>query len=255
MLFDSGVGGLTILRELRQLVPKVPIIYAADLMGLPYGEKSEAQIAARVASLLGRLNERYTPCLACIACNTASTIALEAVREVLEIPIVGTVPAIKPASSITKTGKIGLLGTRATIRQAYVDNLEKQFAQQKKLIRYAAPELVEAAENKVRGLANNRLVFANALAGLFEQSGGEDIDTIVLACTHFPLLERELRQETDREMTFVHGGAGIARRIVQLLDPKLLEKTGSDTLVVTGERQGSFEKVFRSYGFTEFHSL
>ena len=99
LLFDSGVGGLTVLAALREIMPNAPVIYAADQAGLPYGNKSEAQIAARVAGLLGRMAERYDPCLACIACNTASTIALGMVREVLEIPIVGTVPAIKPAAA------------------------------------------------------------------------------------------------------------------------------------------------------------
>jgi glutamate racemase len=118
LLFDSGVGGLSVLSELRKLLPDAPVIYAADNAGLPYGGKTEAQVAARVAGLLGRMTERFRPRLVCIACNTASTIALGMVREVLEVPIVGTVPAIKPAAALTRTGTIGLLGTEATIRQA-----------------------------------------------------------------------------------------------------------------------------------------
>src|SRR4029079_7263109 len=144
LLFDSGVGGLTVLAELRKLLPGAPVIYAADTAGLPYGEKTEAEVAARVAGLLGRLSERYKPRLITIACNTASTIALGMVRDVLQVPIVGTVPAIKPAAEITDTGPIGLLGTEATIRQAYVDRLESEFAQGKRLLRYAAPRLVAA---------------------------------------------------------------------------------------------------------------
>ena len=153
LLFDSGVGGLTVLAELRKLLPHAPVVYAADNAGLPYGEKTEAQVAVRVAGLLGRMTERFQPRLACIACNTASTIALEMVREVLAIPIVGTVPAIKPAADMTRTGVIGLLGTQATIRQGYVDRLEARFSQGKTLLRLAAPELVEAAEAKLRGEA------------------------------------------------------------------------------------------------------
>lgn len=116
LMFDSGVGGLSVLAEVRQLLPDAPVIYAADNAGLPYGTKTEAEIAARVAGLLGRMTERFRPRLVCIACNTASTIALGMVRDVLEIPIVGTVPAIKPAAAMTRTGTIGLLGTAATIR-------------------------------------------------------------------------------------------------------------------------------------------
>ncbi len=139
LLFDSGVGGLTVLAELRKLLPEAPVIYAADLAGLPYGEKTEAEVAARVAGLLGRMSERFRPRLITIACNTASTIALGMVREVLHVPIVGTVPAIKPAAALTRSGTIGLLGTAATVRQTYVDHLEREFAQGKRLIRYRLP--------------------------------------------------------------------------------------------------------------------
>ncbi len=198
LLFDSGVGGLSVLAKLRAALPQAPVVYASDQAGLPYGTKSEAEIAARVAGLLGRMSERYRPRLICIACNTASTIALGMVRDVLEVPIVGTVPAIKPAAAMTQTGAIGLLGTAATIRQGYVDRLEAEFAQGKRLIRHAAPELVDAAEGKLRGRQPDRRIVAAALAGLREQPGGKDIDTIVLACTHFPLLVDELRAEAWR---------------------------------------------------------
>src|SRR5690349_13774663 len=149
LLFDSGVGGLTVLAELRKILPEAPVIYAADTAGLPYGTKSEAEIAARVAGLLGVLTERYKPRLATIACNTASTIALGMVRDVLNIPIVGTVPAIKTAAALTQSGVIGLLGTEATVRQGYVDRLEAEFASDKRLLRHAAPGLVAAAEAKL----------------------------------------------------------------------------------------------------------
>jgi glutamate racemase len=234
LLFDSGLGGLTVLAELRKLRPDAPIIYAADFAGLPYGEKTEAQVAARVAGLLGRMAERFRPRLACIACNTASTIALGMVREVLHIPIVGTVPAIKPAAEQTRSGVIGLLGTAATIRQAYVDDLEARFAGGKVLLRHAAPALVQAAEMKLRGMAPDPAVFAQAARGLREQPGGEAIDTIVLACTHFPLLKEELAVAFGPEVNFVHGAAGIARRIAFLTQGQAFAP-GEDVMVVTGD--------------------
>src|SRR5690606_7921699 len=101
LIFDSGVGGLSVLKEIRALLPDAPIVYAADSAGYPYGTKSAAVIAARVPALLGRLAERYDPALIVIACNTASTIALDAVRAALDLPIVGTVPAIKPAAALS----------------------------------------------------------------------------------------------------------------------------------------------------------
>jgi glutamate racemase len=235
LLFDSGVGGLSVLAELRKLMPSAPVIYAADTAGLPYGEKTEAEIAARVAGLLGRLSERHSPRLITIACNTASTIALGMVREVLKVPIVGTVPAIKPAAAVTRTGTIGLLGTAATIRQAYVDRLEAEFAQGKRLIRHAAPELVAAAEAVLRAETPDPALFEQAVAGLRTQPGGQAIDTVVLACTHFPLVERPLLAALGPGVQLVHGAEGIARRIEWLTRGQAFKRTVADFALYTGE--------------------
>lgn len=216
LLFDSGVGGLTVLAALRKVLPQAPVIYVADNAGLPYGDKSEAQIAARVAGLLGRMTERLHPRLVCIACNTASTIALGMVREVLEVPVVGTVPAIKPAAAMTRTGVIGLLGTAATIRQGYVDRLAQEFAGDKRLLRHGAPELVGAVERKLRGEAVDPTIFARAADGLRCQPGGDAIDTVILACTHFPLVADELQVAFGPGITLIDGASGIARRIAHL---------------------------------------
>jgi len=233
LVFDSGVGGLSVLAELRALLPQAPVIYAADNAGLPYGTKTEAQIAARVAGLLGRMTERFGPRLVCIACNTASTIALGMVREVLEVPIVGTVPAIKPAAAMTRTGTIGLLGTEATIRQGYVDRLEHEFARGKRLLRAAAPELVAAAEARLRGDGVDHAVFSRAADALRTQPGGDAIDTVVLACTHFPLVEQELARAFGPGVRFVHGAEGIARRIAFLCEGQDFRRVRSDLALFT----------------------
>ena len=233
LLFDSGVGGLSVLAELRKVLPDAPVIYAADNAGLPYGGKSEAEIAARVSGLLGRMAERFRPRLICIACNTASTIALGMVRDVLQIPIVGTVPAIKPAAALTTTGVIGLLGTEATIRQAYVDRLEAEFAVGKTLLRSAAPELVTAAEAKLRGQSIDPAVFARAAEGLRNQPGGERIDIVVLACTHFPLVADELGKAFGQQVGFVDGAAGIARRIAFLTQGQSFAREKPDMALFT----------------------
>ena len=250
LLFDSGVGGLSVLAEVRKTLPHAPVIYAADLAGLPYGTKSEAEVAARVCGLLGRMAERWNPRLICIACNTASTIALGMVREVLEIPIVGTVPAIKPAASETRSGTIGLLGTAATIRQAYVDNLESQFADGRTLLRHAAPGLVEAAEAKLRGRAVDPAAIDEAVAGLRTQPGGEEIDTVVLACTHFPLLQAELAEAFGAQVKFIDGAQGIARRIAHLVAGQPMARSEPDRAVTTGpiEEFEPLAKAFRACG-------
>ncbi|MEO6092509.1 MAG: aspartate/glutamate racemase family protein [Novosphingobium sp.] len=221
------------------MLPDAPVIYAADNAGLPYGAKSEAEIAARVAGLLGRMTERFRPRLVCIACNTASTIALGMVREVLEVPVVGTVPAIKPAAAMTRSGVIGLLGTEATIRQAYVDRLEREFAQGKLLLRAAAPNLVAAAEAKLRGEPVPTAVFDAAAAVLRAQPGGDRIDTLVLACTHFPLLVGELERAFGPEVRLVDGAQGIARRIASLTEGQAFDRREPDLALFTGDAAGA----------------
>ena len=217
LVFDSGMGGLSVLAPIRAVLPQAPVVYVADNAGFPYGSKSEVEIAARVPALLGRLTERYRPRLIVIACNTASTIALSHVRAALDVPVVGTVPAIKPAAEATKTKVIGVFGTPATVRQAYVDNLAAEFASDCVVLRHGTPELAAMAEAKLRGEVVPAEDYAAVMARLTGQPHGEDMDIVVLACTHFPLVEDELAVAARRPLRFVHGGQGIARRVAYLL--------------------------------------
>ena len=215
LFFDSGVGGLSVVGPARALLPAMPLVYAADSAGFPYGTRDEAEIAARVPALLGRLVERYRPRLVVIACNTASTIALPSVRAALDLPVVGTVPAIRPAAALSRTRVIGVLGTRATVRQPYVDDLARRFAADCTVLRHGSARLVELAEAALAGTPPSPDAVAAELDGLFAQAGGERIDTVVNACTHFPLLEAAMAQVAPH-VRFVDGGPGIARRIAQL---------------------------------------
>lgn len=216
LFFDSGVGGLSIVVPARAMLPTAPFVYAADSAGFPYGTRNEAEIAARVPALLGRLAERYRPQLIVIACNTASTIALPAVRAALDLPVVGTVPAIRPAAALSVTRTIGVLGTAATVRQAYVDDLAARFASDCTVLRHGSAELVDLAEAKLRGEQTDPARYAAVLAGLFGQPGGREIDVVVNACTHFPLVTGELAAAAPHPVRFVDGGEGIARRIAHL---------------------------------------
>ena len=216
LFFDSGVGGLSVVAPARALLPTAPFIYAADSAGFPYGTKTETEIAARIPALLGRLVERYRPRLVVIACNTASTIALSVVRAALDVPVVGTVPAIKPAALASRSRVIGVLGTDATVRQPYVDRLSAEFAADCIVVRHGSAELVALAEAKLRGETIDPAAIASAASGLFSQANGNRIDTVVLACTHFPLLANELLVASPHSVSFVDGSAGIARRIAFL---------------------------------------
>jgi glutamate racemase len=257
LFFDSGIGGLSVLRAVREKLPDAPIVYAADYAGLPYGTKSEAEIAARVPALLGRLVERFRPRLVTIACNTACTIALSHVRAALDVPVVGTVPAIKPAAEATRTGVIGLLGTAATIRQAYVDRLQSDHAAGMTLLRHAAPELVHAAEAKLRGEAVDPRIYSDAMRGLTNHPDGDRLDVVALGCTHFPLVQDEL-SAVSPDMRFVDGAAGIARRIVHLTQGQLWPEKAPDGIFVTTGAVADVESLrpaLATYGLTQIKSL
>ena len=231
LFFDSGVGGLSVLGPTLKLLPTAPIVYAADSAGFPYGKRTEVEIASRVPALLGRLVERFHPRLAVIACNTASTIALDHVRSALDLPVVGTVPAIKPAAERSKSRVIGVLGTEATVRQPYVDDLAARFAADCTIIRHGSPELVQLAEAKLGGESIDVEAVRAAARPMFDAPEGQHIDTVVLACTHFPLLEEDLRLAFP-DVGYVDGGDGIARRIAYLTREQAWPSEPSEGLMV-----------------------
>jgi glutamate racemase len=263
LFFDSGIGGLSVYSKVRAILPNAPMVYAADYAGLPYGEKGESEIAARVPALLGRLVERYRPRLIVIACNTACTIALGHVRAALDVPVVGTVPAIKPAALATKTGVFGLLGTQATIRQRYVDQLEADFAADKTLLRHAAPKLVHAAEAKLRGETPDTQIFRNAISGLVGQPEGDRLDTMILGCTHFPLVQDELEKAAQMlahglKITFVDGSDGIGRRVAHLTKGQVWPAAPTPGIFVTTgslEAMEPYRPHLAAFGLTDFATL
>lgn len=258
LFFDSGIGGLSVLAAARALMPQMPVVYAADSAGFPYGTRPEGEIAARVPALLGRLVERYRPHLIVIACNTASTIALAAVRAALDLPIVGTVPAIKPAALLSKSRVFGVLGTDATVRQPYVDRLAAEHGADCTVLRHGSAALVQLAEAKLRGDPLDPAIARDALYGLLDQPGGDRMDTVALACTHFPLVEAELAAAAPHPITFVHGGDGIARRIAFLTqDQPLPDAARPGTAIFTrlDENVPKLEKALAGYGLTRIEAL
>ena len=255
LFLDSGVGGLSVLEPTRALLPNAPFIYVADNAGYPYGKRSEAEIASRIPALLGRLVERFHPRLAVIACNTASTIALDHVRFALDLPVVGTVPAIKPATELSKTRVIGVLGTEATVRQPYVDNLAQRFAVDCTIIRHGSPELVDLAEAK---LAGNEVSFEAVRAAaqpMFDDADGDRIDVGVLACTHFPLLREEL-QTAFPAVEWIDGGPGIARRIAYLTrEQPWPADPGQGLIVFTAEPRSPLLGNLARFGLIDVRTL
>lgn len=213
LIFDSGIGGLSVMDAIVQRLPAAPVVYVCDHGYFPYGDRGEAELMARIPALLGRAAERFNPRQIVIACNTASTIALQGVRDALHVPVTGTVPAIKPAAELTRSGVVGLLGTAATVRQGYVDRLADQFAKGMTIIRHGDPALAPAAEAVLRGEHVPETIWNTAIAGLTSQSRGDEMDIVVLGCTHFPLVQKQLAAAAPEKLSFIDGAQGIARRV------------------------------------------
>jgi glutamate racemase len=185
LVFDSGIGGLGVVREIRRLQPDANITYLADNGFFPYGEKPDAVLLPHIIGLIGRAIEKLSPSAVVIACNTASTIALPALRATYGSPFIGCVPPIKPAAAASKAKHIGVLATAATVRRAYLSELIEKFAPGCAIHSLGTPTLAELAEQKFRGMAVDP---AGAIAPLFAQPGAGSIDAIALGCTHYTFL-------------------------------------------------------------------
>lgn len=253
LVFDSGVGGLTVASEIRALGPRLSVHYAADTGFFPYGDKTDDALRHRLPRVASALVDAVKPDVFVIACNTASTLALTEVRTALSIPVVGTVPAIKPAAKLTETGTIGILATPGTIRRAYTARLINEFAASKRVILHGSLELVKLAEAHARGEDVPPEAYAAAQAPLFEAEGGDDIDTIVLACTHFPLVRGQLIATAPRAVSYVDSGAAIARQTIRVLPANIQSggQGGTASLTRPPGEADAITRVLRRYGFPD----
>ncbi len=218
LVFDSGVGGLTILDEIRQALPDACLSYAMDTANFPYGTKSESWLKKDVPLLLQSTIQESAADIVVVACNSASTVALPEIRQALDVPVVGTVPAVKPAAAGSQSNVIGLLATPGTVARQYTKDLIEEFAAHCKLLLHGSAELVDLAERKARGEAFELKEVALAIAPLFAQDVGEDIDTVVLACTHFPLLMDELERVAPRPLSWIDSGKAIAAHVATITE-------------------------------------
>jgi len=214
LVFDSGVGGLSILQALQQTLPASQYIYASDNQAFPYGTKSAEFLIERVHKVLQALIKKCQPDIIVVACNTASTLVLPHIRQNFSIPIVGVVPAIKPAALQSKTKVIGLLGTPGTVARPYTKNLIGEFASDCEVVCSGSAELVAIAEQALRGTLPGAEELSGILKPLFDN---EQLDTIILACTHFPLIKEQLISASPRSVNWIDSGEAIARRVNALL--------------------------------------
>src|SRR5215471_471958 len=219
LVFDSGLGGLTVFREVVAARPDARLVFAADDAFFPYGRHNEADLVAHVVPLMGDLIARIAPDLVVIACNTASVQVLAPLRARYTVPFVGTVPAIKPACAASKTKRVAVLGTEATVKREYTMALIRDFAQGCEVTLVGSARLAPLAEAALREEPVADADVAAELAPCFIDDGARRTDTVVLACTHFPLLLDRVTRLAPWPVAWIDPAPAIARRVVDLLGP------------------------------------
>jgi len=247
LVFDSGIGGLGVVRALRQLSPRLPLDYLADNGFFPYGEKPDAVLIAHLLRLLGAAIDRLAPSALVLACNTASTLALAALRDAYRLPIVGCVPPVKPAAAASVTRHIGVLATAATVRRPYLSSLIHNFASDCTIHTLGTPTLAALAEQKFRGAAVD---VGPAVAPLFAEPGAELIDAVALGCTHYTFLLPELRA-LHGDVAWLDPAGPVARQTLTVTQYLDVGRAGSGTAYVTAPvaDEADFAARLAEYGF------
>ena len=213
LVFDSGIGGLSVAREIRRALPGAAMTYVADDAGFPYGDREDEALSERVVGLIGTLIDRHGPDAVVIACNTASTLVLPPLRAAWTLPFVGTVPAIKPAAERTRSGLVSVLATPGTMRRDYTRGLIDSFARACHVRLVGSSELAPLAEAHMRGerIADDA-VRAEIAPAFMEKDGGRT-DAVVLACTHYPFLLPLFERLAPWPVEWIDPAPAIARRV------------------------------------------
>jgi len=254
LVFDSGIGGLGVVAQIRRLQPAANIVYLADNGFYPYGEKADDVLIARILKVVGQGVQLTKPDAAVIACNTASTVALAHLREAISLPFIGCVPPIKPAAAASRTRHIGLLATAATIRRPYLADLVQKFAGDCTLHSQGSAILADLAEAKFRGQALRPAELEAAIAPLLTQPDAGLIDSIALGCTHYTFLLPELTALRPGIKWFDPAGA-VARQTAAITG-ELRSKHASaqaSTAFFTAARPDAaiVDAALLAYGFTQ----
>ncbi|WP_029356573.1 glutamate racemase [Bosea sp. 117] len=219
LVFDSGLGGLSVFRELARTRPDARFVYAADDAGFPYGRLSEDELVRRVLAVVGALIARLDPDAVVIACNTASTLVLPALRARYTIPFIGTVPAIKPACEASLTRQVSVLATPGTVKRDYTQALIRDFAGDCRVTLVGSTNLATMAEAAMAGDEVPDAAFAAEIGPCFVREVRARTDTVVLACTHYPLVLDRLKRAAPWPVRWVDPAPAIARRLGSLLGP------------------------------------
>jgi glutamate racemase len=252
LVFDSGVGGLTVFREVVAALPNAEYVYVADDAGFPYGDQLEDALIARILNVIGDAIERHAPDLVVVACNTASTLALTQLRARFAVPFVGTVPAIKPACAQSKTKRIAVLGTQSTVSREYTRALIREFAAGCDVGLVGSSHLATYAEAELAGTPVADAAVKTEIAACFVDADSRRTDTVVLACTHYPLLTARFKAVAPWPVDWLDPAPAIARRVVELIGPRTQSALAAPAQIVfTSGRNPppALAKALASYGF------
>jgi glutamate racemase len=212
-IFDSGIGGLSVAREIRRSLPREHLLYVADSAYVPYGDRTDDEVRARTLAA-GRYLERRGAKLLVVACNTASGAALELLRERLSIPVVGLEPAVKPAVALSKNGRVGVMATAGTLRSDRYARLVQAYGNGARVIPQPCIGLADAIED---GHLDDDVLHA-LLPGCIGPLKAAGVDTVVLGCTHYPFVREQIAAALGPEVRIVESGPAIARRTAQVLN-------------------------------------
>ena len=230
-VFDSGVGGISVLHEIRRRLPAADLTYVADSGHCPYGSKSEGEIRARSRAIAGFLLDAHSAGAIVVACNTATAAAIEPLRQAFaSVPIVGMEPALKPAVAATRSGVVGVLATGATLGGERFAGLAARFSDGVELLTQACPGLVEQVELGDLDGPETRQLVREYVAPLLARGA----DTLVLGCTHYPFLRPVLAELVGPEVTILDTGAAVARQLARVTADR------SGGCAVGGTRQTTF---------------
>ncbi len=254
LMFDSGIGGLTVLREARVLMPDRRFVYLADDAGFPYGAWEEPALRERILSLFADLLTRFDPEISVIACNTASTLVVDALRQRFPgHPFVGTVPAIKPAAERTRSGLVSVLGTPGTVKRQYTRDLIRQWASKCHVRLVGSGNLAQLAETYMRdGFVDEEAVRAE-IAPCFLEQDGQRTDIVVLACTHYPFLVNRMRKTAPWPVDWIDPAEAIARRALSLLGEQratVLSERADLAVFTSGKAEFTTRRLMQGFGLT-----
>jgi glutamate racemase len=252
---DSGLGGLTIVDEIRKALPNARQVYLCDSAFFPYGTKPDADLLAHFLKVMRAAITRVSPDLIVTACNTISTICLPELRAATTIPVVGVVPAVKPAAQMSQRRVIGVLATPATIDRPYTDDLIRKFAANCRVVKLGSAELVAMAEEKLLGRTVDAAQLKRILSTFFDLPQTQQPDVIVLACTHFPLLRAELEAAGPSGVAWIDSGAAVARRVLDVLPKERAGTTGADLAFTTAPADGALRRALMLAGFSDIETL